>query len=196
MSFNVCLQQGSFAQHVVQQQQFSASSLAFSDDTLNWAVHVQGDDMNSEKPFVLFVITAIVLLLSIAQGAYFGYMMYWLPELFSGDEPAPLVGTLCKLLACAYIAIGCIQIFRLKRLGIYLVELGVLFSLVWYIWNTVKNCYYMFFSDVSLIENAAVAAAFQVFYLAVLAAAHVFYLWCLRNEKARQYFHLTHAHAS
>jgi hypothetical protein len=143
--------------------------------------------VSSEKPVVLFLVTALVLLVSIVQGTFLVYLMYRLPDTFQ-NESVPLANIFLKLLVCLYIAIGCIQIFRIKRLGIYLLELGVLYSLIWYIWNTVRACYYMLFSDQLFIENTAVATLFQVLFLAVVVSGHLFYLWCLRSEKASLYF--------
>jgi hypothetical protein len=62
--------------------------------------------VSSEKPVVLFLVTALVLLVSIAQGTFLVYLMYWLPGTFQ-NESVPLASIFLKLLVCLYMTIGC-----------------------------------------------------------------------------------------
>ena len=91
---------------------------------------------------------------------------------------------------CIYLVFGCTLIIRSRRLGIYLTELAVLYSLVGSTWITFKTAHYLLFGDDVLFADPEAIAIVQTLSWVFIAAAHVAYLWCLRNEKSIKYFKL------
>ncbi|MBO6558242.1 MAG: hypothetical protein JJ957_17165 [Pseudomonadales bacterium] len=138
------------------------------------------------RPVLLFVLSGLLLCFAIAQAVYYVLLPYAIPSSFELDT-ANLIGIFAKLLACLYLIISCVLLLKGLRLGAYLVEFAVLFSLVSSIWGTFKTWYYI--ENLSLMPNALGWLVHVAFFVA-LVAAHLLFLWCLRNEKAILYFNL------
>ncbi|MFT7245081.1 MAG: hypothetical protein ACI82A_002446 [Candidatus Azotimanducaceae bacterium] len=145
----------------------------------------------SNKPIILFIVTGVVLGFSILQSAYFAYMLFWLPKNFS-LELADLVWLSLKFLAGFYLVGASWLLLISQRIGVYLVELAVLFSLVSFFVLTLYSWYNIYqFMDV----QHPLPWIIQIVLAIGIVSAHVFYLWCLRNEKAILYFKLNDARA-
>lgn len=142
--------------------------------------------IESEKPILLFAISGIVLCSAIIQGIHFVILSSWIPSRFDVELPERL-WIMSKTLVCLYLVISCLLIFRRRRLGVYLVELAVLFSLVYYVLAGIRSWYYL---DDSAQPVTLSDWGIQLVILFIAISGHVFYLWCLRNEKAILYFKL------
>lgn len=139
-----------------------------------------------DRPALLFVLSGLLLCFAIVQAVYYVFLPYAIPSSFEIDT-ATLIGILAKLLACLYLIVSCALLLKGLRLGAYLVEFAVLFSLVSSVWGTLKTWYYI--DNMSLMPNTLGWLVHVAFFL-VLIAAHLLFLWCLRNEKAILYFNL------
>ena len=148
--------------------------------------HCTAMKIESKKPILLLAISGIVLCLSIVQGIHFVYLSYWIPSHLD-VELSVRVWIAAKILVCLYLVISCLLIFRRQRLGVYLVELAVLFSLVYYVWTGVIRWFYL---SESVQPPTPLSWGIQLAILAIAISGHVLYLWCLRNEKAILYFKL------
>ena len=143
--------------------------------------------IKSGRPILLLTISGVVLCFSIVQGFYFTYLSYWMPSRFDIDL-SELLWIVAKIFVCLYVAISCFLIFRRQRVGIYLVELAVLSSLVYYVLSIFKSWYYLYES--ARPPTTLLGWGIQLAILFIVISGHVFYLWCLRNEKAILYFKL------
>jgi hypothetical protein len=133
----------------------------------------------------------VVLGFSILQSVAYAYWFFLLPQNFS-LELADLVWLSLKFLAGFYLIGGSWLLLRSQRIGVYLIELAVLFSLVSFFVLTLHNWYNIYqFMDV----QHPLPWIAQIVLAIGIVSAHVFYLWCLRNEKAIFYFKLNETRA-
>ena len=135
----------------------------------------------SEKPVVLLVLTAIVLVIALYQIAFYISVSAAFPTMFDS------VWISVKVAAYMYLAIGSALLLMRKRVGVYLVELAALFLIVFSCWH-LSNIIYVSISGSTNITTIAllVGATTQVVWL----GCQLFFLWCLRNDKAILYFDL------
>ncbi len=143
-------------------------------------------ESSDQRPVVLLLLTTLVLIAAATQAYFSVGVSIWLPKQFDLAF-SDAIWIYLRVPMSLWLVVSSLLILFRQRLGVYLIELATLFSIVYSCWQVV-NLLYSNFSGVIQATHLQIGMMLTTSILWI--AGQLFYLWCLRNEKAIVYFNL------